>query len=537
MCRVDPASASASNTDACLLAYAARLAPSREQGRVVGVLPAARACRRRAARRAGAIAGLSSSRTTAGDVRTRRPVADRSPIRRVKTIRRPDRRRTAPAPTTRKSAPLRHGRSRSIARRGRSTIKKTGDAGGRRQPIAVSPSNIVVSPDARRRASTGSAQAMAAARPIAHGRHRSLRRAAAARGARRDCAGAVRAPAGESPATSRSRARRNASTAIRARDPGPAGRRQDVHRRAHDLRPRRGAESASASPRRATRSFAICSTPSRRPRTSGRLDIRLRAQGRRAMRQPTRPRTARSPRSSGQRDALAMRLRESRRHSVLGGTAWLWARARRHGASTSSSSTKPGRCRSRTCSPCRQRRGTSCCSAIRSSSSSRRRAVTPTALDVSALEHVLGGHQTMPADRGLFLPVTWRLAPAICRVHVGGVLRGQAATRGRARAAAARRHGGSTARGLWTLSRRRTTGCQNASDEEVEAVARLVAELTAPGSQLDRRRATRHHDVTLDDILVVAPYNAQVGAPARDGCRPARASAPSTSSRVRKRRS
>jgi uncharacterized protein len=51
----------------------------------------------------------------------------------------------------------------------------------------------------------------------------------------------------------------------------------------------------------------------------------------------------------------------------------------------------------------------------------------PDGVDISALEHVLGGAKTMPQDRGIFLPETWRLAPAICeftsRVFYEGKLR------------------------------------------------------------------------------------------------------------------
>jgi hypothetical protein len=38
----------------------------------------------------------------------------------------------------------------------------------------------------------------------------------------------------------------------------------------------------------------------------------------------------------------------------------------------------------------------------------------PEGTDVSALEHILRGHQTIPPDRGIFLPETWRLAPSLC---------------------------------------------------------------------------------------------------------------------------
>ena len=38
----------------------------------------------------------------------------------------------------------------------------------------------------------------------------------------------------------------------------------------------------------------------------------------------------------------------------------------------------------------------------------------PKGTDVSALDHILGGHPTIPVDRGLFLEETWRLHPDIC---------------------------------------------------------------------------------------------------------------------------
>jgi Viral (Superfamily 1) RNA helicase len=38
----------------------------------------------------------------------------------------------------------------------------------------------------------------------------------------------------------------------------------------------------------------------------------------------------------------------------------------------------------------------------------------PDGVDTSALDHMLGGHQTIPEDRGLFLEETWRLHPTIC---------------------------------------------------------------------------------------------------------------------------
>ena len=39
----------------------------------------------------------------------------------------------------------------------------------------------------------------------------------------------------------------------------------------------------------------------------------------------------------------------------------------------------------------------------------------PPGADASALQHLLGGSQTIPVDLGLFLERTWRLHPDICR--------------------------------------------------------------------------------------------------------------------------
>src|SRR2546430_4405755 len=39
----------------------------------------------------------------------------------------------------------------------------------------------------------------------------------------------------------------------------------------------------------------------------------------------------------------------------------------------------------------------------------------PDGADLSALDHVLDGAQTLPLDRGRFLATTWRMHPDICR--------------------------------------------------------------------------------------------------------------------------
>ena len=137
----------------------------------------------------------------------------------------------------------------------------------------------------------------------------------------------------------------------------------------------------------------------------------------------------------------------------------------------------------------------------------------PEGTDVSALEHVLRDHrmmhehQTMPADRGIFLPETRRLAPAICqftselfyegRLHPLPGLERQVLTE------AAPFDGA----GLW-LMRVPHEGNQNSSREEAEVVQRIVSKLLAGAQWVDSHGALK--PITPDDILVVAPYNAHI---------------------------
>jgi hypothetical protein len=131
----------------------------------------------------------------------------------------------------------------------------------------------------------------------------------------------------------------------------------------------------------------------------------------------------------------------------------------------------------------------------------------PEGVNESALQHILGKHQTIPPDRGIFLPLTWRLAPEICRFTSEVFYDARLASKDgleNQRLVGSAFAGGA----LWSVEVEHD-GNRNASDEEVEAVAALVAALTAPGSQwIDENGGA--HEVVGSDILVVAPYNAHV---------------------------
>jgi uncharacterized protein len=132
----------------------------------------------------------------------------------------------------------------------------------------------------------------------------------------------------------------------------------------------------------------------------------------------------------------------------------------------------------------------------------------PPGTEVSALDHVLGKAQTIAADRGIFLEETWRLAPRICeftselfyerRLHPHAGLDRQRLTGDPDFDNA----------GLWFVPVDHDAN-RSASREEVDVVAKLVSRLTA-GHVSWRDREGDEHPLQLADILVIAPYNAQV---------------------------
>jgi uncharacterized protein len=131
----------------------------------------------------------------------------------------------------------------------------------------------------------------------------------------------------------------------------------------------------------------------------------------------------------------------------------------------------------------------------------------PPGAEKSALEHLLGASQTIPADRGLFLAQTWRMHPDICRytseVFYDDRLEPEG-TLGRQSVTASGALSGTGIRFVEVPH----TGNRNASAEEVRVVDAAVRELLAGGEWTDRFGETR--PLKIDDILVVAPYNTQV---------------------------
>ena len=133
----------------------------------------------------------------------------------------------------------------------------------------------------------------------------------------------------------------------------------------------------------------------------------------------------------------------------------------------------------------------------------------PEGTAVSALQRVLGTAKTMPEDRGLFLPETWRLAPAITSFTSELFYEGRLASRPELAVQRLVSPAGFNGSGLWYVPVEHT-GNQNESPEEARAVGDLVRRLLDGHHWVNQRG--EQSPLGLDDILIVAPYNAQVGA-------------------------
>jgi predicted RecB family nuclease len=132
--------------------------------------------------------------------------------------------------------------------------------------------------------------------------------------------------------------------------------------------------------------------------------------------------------------------------------------------------------------------------------------VHPCGAEVSALGHVMAGAATVAADRGVFLDRSYRMHPEVCR-FVSDV-----AYDGRLEAdpACARQrvdHGPVVAGSGLRWLRVASEGNRTASGEEAVAVAAVVHALV--GRPYTDHRGGRRL-LTLDDVLVISPYNAQV---------------------------
>lgn len=134
----------------------------------------------------------------------------------------------------------------------------------------------------------------------------------------------------------------------------------------------------------------------------------------------------------------------------------------------------------------------------------------PEGADVAALSHLLDGHATMPDDKGIFLSTTRRLHPAITQFTSEVFYEGRLAS-----LPGLDRHGitGNTpfaGAGLFYIPVEHS-GNQNRSQEEADVVFGIATSLVSTNLKKTDHRGVSS-PVTQDDIVIVAPYNAQVAA-------------------------
>ncbi|HSK51379.1 MAG TPA: TM0106 family RecB-like putative nuclease [Clostridia bacterium] len=138
------------------------------------------------------------------------------------------------------------------------------------------------------------------------------------------------------------------------------------------------------------------------------------------------------------------------------------------------------------------------------------RGTHPPGAERSALAHVLDGLATIPADRGLFLERTWRLHPELTRFTSEAFYDDRLESQPHLVVQAVRGSAGPIEGVGPRIVPVRTVGADSESPVEAAAVAELAEAIVAGGTWVDEHGTER--TITWDDVLVVAPYNAQVGA-------------------------
>src|SRR5260221_2012028 len=136
--------------------------------------------------------------------------------------------------------------------------------------------------------------------------------------------------------------------------------------------------------------------------------------------------------------------------------------------------------------------------------------IHPPGSDGSAFDHRLRGHATIGPQQGLFLAETHRLHPDVCdftsELFYEGRLKPDSENRLQ-RINAEGSLGGTGLRFIPVVH----TGNQSESKEEVTEISALISDLLA-GDTTWTDKQGKIQKLTLNEILVVAPYNAQVAA-------------------------
>ncbi len=146
------------------------------------------------------------------------------------------------------------------------------------------------------------------------------------------------------------------------------------------------------------------------------------------------------------------------------------------------------------------------------------RGVHPGESGLSTLQYLLQDHPTIPDDLGIFLGTTWRLHPELCSFISEAVYEGRLKPEGKtgARKIMLPTKTAATLKGEAALLREagicyipvEHSGNVQGSEEEAEAINRIVRALQKlDHTDLDGKNLG---PLSLEDILIVAPYNLQI---------------------------
>lgn len=131
----------------------------------------------------------------------------------------------------------------------------------------------------------------------------------------------------------------------------------------------------------------------------------------------------------------------------------------------------------------------------------------PDPANLSCLDWMLGDHATVPPDRGIFLPVSRRMHPDVCRFISEQVYEGRLTSHPDTARQAVAGTAFPPAGAFWVPVPH--DGNAQIAPEEVAAIQAAARELLT-GAWTEKDGTTRR--MRQSDIIVVAPYNAQVNA-------------------------
>lgn len=131
----------------------------------------------------------------------------------------------------------------------------------------------------------------------------------------------------------------------------------------------------------------------------------------------------------------------------------------------------------------------------------------PEPANLSCLEWMLGEHATVPPDRGIFLPVSRRMHPDVCRFISEQVYEGRLTSHPDTSRQAVTGTAFPSAGAFWVPVPHESNA--QIAPEEIAAIQAVAHELLT-GAWTEKDGMTR--PMRQSDIIVVAPYNAQVNA-------------------------